>query len=140
MAAHLAAGQASEGVADTPSRQIVAAANERLSVVDGNGRSIEFRRPNALDRLRLFKAVGPVLAENDRYLGLALLAACVTAIDGVPVPAPATENQVEALVQRLDDTGLTAVGNALEPPTERDAAGDGGLADATPGKGDTATC
>ena len=132
--------QASEGVVDTPSRQIVAAANERLCVVDDTGRSIEFRRPNALDRLRLFKAVGPVLAENDRYLGLAMLAACVTAIDGVPVPAPATENQVEALVQRLDDAGLTAVGNALEPPAGQDGTVDGGSADATPGKGGPATC
>ena len=112
---------------DTPTRQILAAAGERLTVTDATGRTIELRRPNALDRLRLFKAVGPALAENDRYLGLALLAACVTAIDGVPVPPPATENQIEALVQRLDDSGLTAVGNALEPPLEEQA-------DATQGK------
>ena len=111
---------------DTPTRQIVAAANERLTVTDATGRVIELQRPNALDRLRLFKAVGPVLAEHDRYLGLAILAACVTAIDGVPVPPVATENQIEALVQRLDDPGLTAVGNALEPDAE--------AADATPGK------
>ena len=112
---------------DTPTRQILAASAERLTVTDATGRSIELRRPNALDRLRLFKAVGPALAENDRYLGLAMLAACVTAIDGVPVPPPATENQIESLVQRLDDAGLTAVGNALEPPAEE-------VADATPGK------
>ena len=111
---------------DTPTRQVLAAAVEHLTVTDANGRSIELRRPNALDRLRLFKAVGPALAENDRYLGLSMLAACVTAIDGVPVPPPATENQIEALVQRLDDPGLTAIGNALEPPAEEPA-------DATPG-------
>lgn len=118
-------------IVDTPSRQIVAAAHERLTVTDTAGRTIEFRRPNALDRLRLFKAVGASLAENDRYLGLAMLAACVTAIDGVPVPPATTENQIELLVQRLDDAGLTAVGNALEPLVEE------GVADATPGKATT---
>ena len=112
---------------DTPTRQILASASERLTVTDATGRTIELRRPNALDRLRLFKAVGPALAENDRYLGLAMLAACVTAIDGVPVPPPATENQIESLVQRLDDHGLSAVGNALEPPVQEPA-------NATPGK------
>ena len=116
---------------DTPTRQILAAAGERLLVTDTAGRSIELRRPNALDRLRLFKAVGPLLAENDRYLGLAMLAACVTAIDGVPVPPPATENQIESLVQRLDDAGLTAVGNALEPVAEEPGAKE--PADASPG-------
>lgn len=120
---------------DTPSRTIVAAANERLTLTDSTGRSIEIRRPNALDRLRLFKAVGPALAENDRYLGLAMLATCVTAIDGVPVPPPANENQIEALVQRLDDPGLTAIGDALDPP------GPPGEepADATPGNAPAAT-
>lgn len=119
---------------DTPTRQIVATANERLAVTDSTGRMIEVRRPNALDRLRLFKAVGPALAENDRYLGLAMLAVCVTAIDGVPVPAPTTEHQIESLVQRLDDAGLTAIGDALEPPANH-----GGLAEAAPGKAPSAT-
>lgn len=71
------------------------------------------RRPGALDRLRLFKAIGPSLAGNDRYVGYAMLAMCVTAIDGVPQPAPANEGQLEALVQRLDDAGMAAVGQGL---------------------------
>ena len=50
---------------------------------------------------------------NDRYVGYAMLAYCVQAIDGVPVPAPASEAQLEALVARLGDTGLAAVGEAL---------------------------
>ena len=103
---------------DTPSAQLLAAANARINVVDALGRTIEFRRPTALDRLRLFKAVGPELAENDRYLGLAMMAACVTAIDTIPVPPPITEHQIEALIQRLDDPGLTAIGLALAPGDE----------------------
>ena len=74
---------------------------------------LEVRRPGALDRLRLFKAVGPVLAQNDRYVGYGMLAMCVVSVDGVPVPQPANEGQLEALVQRLGDAGMVAVGREL---------------------------
>ncbi len=97
----------------TPTQRIVAEAGAALSVADGTGRTLQFRRPGALDRLRLFKALGPVLSGNDRYVGYAMLAFCVTAIDDVPVPAPASEAQIEGLVQRLGDAGLAAVGEGL---------------------------
>lgn len=97
-----------------PAEQIVSAAAAVLSVTDGQGRLLEMRRPGALDRLRLFKAVGPVLAENERYLGYAMLAMCVQSIDGVPVPAPVNEGQLEGLVARLGDAGLVAVSQGLE--------------------------
>ncbi len=100
---------------DTPSSRIVAEASAVLRVSDAGGRELEVRRPGALDRLRLFKAVGPVLAENERYLGYAMLAMAVVSVDGVPVPTPATEGQLEALVARLGDAGLVAVGEALAP-------------------------
>lgn len=97
-----------------PAEQIVAAASAVLMVTDGQGRVLEVRRPGALDRLRLFKAVGPALAENERYLGYAMLAMAVSSIDGVPVPAPVNEGQLEGLVARLGDPGLVAVSGALE--------------------------
>ena len=74
---------------------------------------MEVRRPGALDRLRLFKAVGPGLAQNDRYVGYVMLAMCVASIDGTPVPQPANEGQLEALVQRLGDAGMVAIGQEL---------------------------
>ena len=86
-----------------------------MQATDARGRALSIKPPTALDRLRLFKAVGPVLAENPRYVGYATLAMAVTAIDGVPVPPPANEAQVEALVERLGDEGLVAVGEALDP-------------------------
>lgn len=97
----------------TPTQRIVAEAGAVLSVADGTGHTLQFRRPGALDRLRLFKALGPVLSSNDRYVGYAMLAFCVTAIDDVPVPAPSSEAQIEGLVQRLGDAGLAAVGEGL---------------------------
>jgi len=98
----------------SPSAQIIAAAAASLSAQDCDGREITLRRMTALDRLRLFKAIGPVLAQNNPYLGMAMLAASVSAIDGVPVPPPVTEAQIEALVGKLGDRGLAAVAAAME--------------------------
>ena len=98
---------------DSPSARIVAAGLQSSSVTDADGRVLEVRRPGALDRLRLFKAVGPGLAVNDRYIGYAMLAMCVVGIDDVPVPQPSNEGQLEALVQRLGDAGMVAIGQEL---------------------------
>ncbi len=117
-------------MADTPSGRIVAAAAERLRVVDGQGRALELRRLGALDKLRLFKALGPMLSQNAPYLGMAMLASSVTAIDEVPVPPPTTELQVEQMVQRLGDGGIAAVAEALQPAEAEQpvAPGEGGTA------------
>lgn len=113
-------------MSDTPSARLVAAAQAAPDVTDAAGRAISLRRLTALDKLRLYKAAGPVLAQNAPWMGVAVLAASVTAIDGVPVPAPATEAQVEALVGRLGEDALAAVAAALapvEPANLLDAAG-----------------
>ena len=96
-----------------PAARIVSAAAAAARVVDADGRVLEVRRPGALDRLRLFKAVGAGLAQNDRYLGYGMLAMCVVSIDGVPVPQPGNEGQLESLVARLGDAGMVAVGREL---------------------------
>ncbi len=94
-------------------------------VVDGLGRRLALRRPGVLERLRLFEAAGAELSRNDRWLGMAVLAASVTAIDGVPVPFPASKAAIEAAVQRLDEAGIAAVAASLapEPGLDRATAG-----------------
>lgn len=105
---------------DTPSQAIVRAAAAVTTVPDPSGRQIGVRRILPLDRMRLFEVVGPDNSKNEAYLGYASLAFHVSSIDGDPVPRPATKAQLEALVQRLGDDGLTAVGEAVaalyEPP------------------------
>jgi hypothetical protein len=97
-----------------PAERLVAEAGRRVAATDAGGRVLTLRRLDALDRLRLFKALGATLSMNAPYLGMALLASAVTEIDGVPVPAPVTEEQVEALVRRLGDAGIAAVADALD--------------------------
>jgi hypothetical protein len=98
-----------------PSDTLIAMSCAETTIKDSNGRLLSVRRMGALDRLRLFKAIGSQLSENPPYLGMAMLAASVTAIDQVPVPAPTTEAQVEALVHKLGDEGIAAVADCLEP-------------------------
>jgi len=98
---------------DGPGARLVAAAAAAIVVRDAQGRELVLRRMTALDRLRLFKAIGPHLSQNTPYLGMAMLAASVTAMDGVPVPAPATEGQLEALIARLGDCGIAAAAAGL---------------------------
>lgn len=102
---------------DTPSARLVAAAQAAPEAVDAQGRRLTLRRLTALDKLRLFKAAGAQLAQNHPWLGMALVAASVTAIDDIPVPPPANEAQIEALVSRLGDAGIAAVAQALLPET-----------------------
>ena len=96
------------------------AGTEAGETVDASGRRLTVRPPSVLDQLRLFKAVGPILAQNQPYLGMAMVAYSVTAIDGVPVPAPTTEQQIESLVQRLGEAGLRAASTLLDPPLTDD--------------------
>jgi hypothetical protein len=97
----------------TPSQSIVRAAAKTFMTVDGSGRRLTLRRLTALDTLRLFKAAGPVLAQNEPWLSMAGLVFSVLEIDGVPVPPPSTENQIESLIDRLGDDGLAAIAEAV---------------------------
>jgi hypothetical protein len=96
----------------TPSHSIVTSSSV-VRTVECAGHRIGLRRLNALDKLRLLKAAGPELAQNEPWLSVAMLASSVTAIDDVPVPAPTNERQIEAIVSQLGDEGLAAVADSL---------------------------
>ena len=102
----------------TPTQVIVRDAVKTFAAIDGKGRRLVLRRLTALDTLRLFKAAGPVLAGNEPWLSMAALAFSVLEIDGVPVPPPATEPQIESLIDRLGDAGLAAIADMLKDQPE----------------------
>ena len=105
----------------TPTEAVLATSGRTMEVTDAGGRRITLRNLSALDKLRLFKAAGPMLAQNQPWLGMAVLACSVTAIDDVPVPTPTTEQQIEAIVARLGDAGIDAVAAVFdaEPAADR---------------------
>lgn len=98
----------------TPSHAIMQESGKTFLKIDQGGRRFLLRRLTALDTLRLFKAAGPVLAQNEPWLSMAGLAFAVLEIDGVPVPTPSTEAQIEGLIDRLGDVGLAAIADTIK--------------------------
>lgn len=84
-------------------------------ITDKAGRRLTLRKVGVLETLRLYKALGPELALNEAYMGLSVIAASVAMIDEVPVPFPASETAVEAVLERLGDEGSAAVASAIAP-------------------------
>ncbi len=106
----------------TPTESIIASTQRTLDVRDGRGRNLRIRRLTALDTLRLLKAAGPILAQNQPWLSMAMLAVSVTEIDHIPVPTPTSEAQIESLVEKLGEDGMEAIADAVdqEPATTVD--------------------
>ncbi len=98
----------------TPSQIIIGEAARPTTTVDSKGRRLTLRQLTALDTLRLFKAAGPVLSQNESWLSMAGMAFAVMEIDGVPVPTPSTDAQIEGVIDRLGDEGLAAVANVMK--------------------------
>jgi hypothetical protein len=97
----------------TPTDLILVDANKTAEVTDGLNRRLTIRRINALDRLRLLKAAGPLLSQNDAWLNMAALVVSVVQINGIPRPTPINERQIESAISELGDDGLHAVAEAL---------------------------
>jgi hypothetical protein len=104
---------------------ILANAYKTIQVRDCMGRNLTVRHINAIDRLRLLKAAGPDLSQNDAWLNMAALTLSLVDIDGIPRPAPVNERQIEALVTELGDEGLRAVAEALSANDESQVLFDG---------------
>ncbi|WP_193540128.1 hypothetical protein [Rhodopila globiformis] len=108
----------------SPSQSVIGGSERIITAIDARGRKLTLRQLTSLDTLRLFKAAGPDLSQNTSWLSMAGLAFSVTEIDGVPIPRPTTETQIEGIVDRLGDEGLAAIADALEesqgepPPRE----------------------
>jgi hypothetical protein len=102
----------------TPTAIIVSHAHRTTQVRDALGRTLTIRRISALDRLRLLKAAGPELSQNDAWLNMAGLALSVVELDGVPRAMPVNERQIEGAISELGDRGLQAVVEALNVSDE----------------------
>jgi hypothetical protein len=108
-------------VAAPASRKVAIIDDRNATVVDARGRFIKIKRLSALDRVRLFRALGSTDSENRMLGSYASTAAAVTELDGALVPFPSTSLQIDALIGRLDEDGLEAVILgllALSPKTE----------------------
>jgi hypothetical protein len=78
-------------------------------ITDANGRKLTLRKLNVLDQVKLLRAIGPQQSNNEPYVTLVNVAASVASIDGVPMPPPVNERQIDAAIARLDDEGFNAI-------------------------------
>lgn len=85
---------------------------EMTTVTDSLGRSIDFKPMNVRDTARIVKIIGredPRDAQNQTYVALALVAASVVAIDGVPAQPITRPQHIEDAIGLLGDEGYAAV-------------------------------
>jgi len=97
---------------ETPTALVQKNQLETIATVDTRNRIITVGRFNALHYYRLTKVMGQA-ASNSASLDMAILVCSVRQIDDEDVPMPATEKEIEALIQRLDFDGIAAVSEGL---------------------------
>lgn len=101
--------------APTPSQSIIAAAAEARRITDARGRVLTLRKLAPLDKMRLFGAAGSELSTNPMYMGYAMLAAHVAAINDEAIGIPTSKLKLEALVHRFTEEDFEAIGEAFRP-------------------------
>jgi len=98
----------------SPTEQLTAQANQAYVVTDTTGRRITLQKPGLLAQFRIVKMVGGETAANRVYMNMILPVTFVVAIDDLPVPPPTNQAQLDALIQRLDEHGLSACMEGLK--------------------------
>lgn len=93
-----------------PTTEMVA--NSPVEVTDASGRRITLRKPPFTAQFKLIKALGAGAA-NSTYSAMVAPVLYVGAIDGAPVPIPTTEDEMMALLARLDEGGYKAVTDGI---------------------------
>lgn len=92
-----------------PSAELIADGKKQVRLSpDPRGRVITLAKPGVLAQFRLVKMMGAA-ASNQAYMSMILPILFVTGIDGDPVHAPTSEREIEALIQRLDEDGVSHV-------------------------------
>lgn len=78
------------------------------TITDAGGRTLEVREMSIRERMKLLRQMGPA-ADVQVWISQVMLAACVTAIDGVPVLMPNGPDQADFIVEKVGTAGAAAV-------------------------------
>lgn len=110
-------------VGPKPSEEIVAAANAITHVIDARGRKIGLRKPTLLSQYKLVEFLGDT-AKNEAFMSMLMPIVMVAELDGEVIHPPRSRLELDALITRIDDDGLTAIASYLAGEGEGAPAGD----------------
>ena len=95
--------------APSPSQEIVDEAKKVVKLTTPAGRAISIQKPGVLSQFRLIEMVGGETAQNQVYMAMALPLFWVVELDGEKVYQPKTKRELEALIQRVEEDGISTV-------------------------------
>lgn len=104
---------------ETPTDQVMAKASESEVIKDSCGRSIKLKNPGVLAQYRLVKMIGAESAKNEVYVNMLVPLLWVSEIDGDSVGVPLSEREIEALIQRLGEEGISAIVGHMQAVNDR---------------------
>lgn len=93
---------------ETPVAQLMAEARREATVTAADGRRIHLVKPTPLAQFKLVRILGAD-ADNMTLLAMYSPLLFVASIDGEAVTLPQSQLELDALVMRLDDSGLEVV-------------------------------
>lgn len=108
MAARVTIHKDASAEAQTPSAELVQNALQAETIDGPRGKKFLMRKPSPLAQFRIAEALG-ALASNQAYMEMVTPLLWLGAIDGDPVALPTSKLELEALIQRLDDDGMTHI-------------------------------
>lgn len=82
---------------------------DQKTVTDAKGRVIGIRKLTVVDQVRMLRAIGPAQSQNEPYVQTVECACMALDIDGVPLPFPRNEAQIDANLTKLGDDGVNAL-------------------------------
>ena len=95
----------------TPTEQITQNLKE-VTVTDKRGRRITLKKYSYLRETQFIRMLGDA-AQNDRYVNGVLPVLYVTSIDDDRVLTPNSQRELDAIISRLDEDGMIAVGQCI---------------------------
>jgi hypothetical protein len=108
---------------NTPSAEIINTTNA-IETISAGSSTLGLRKPNVLQQYRMVELAGDS-AKNEVYMAMIMPILWVVEINGEPQqPTPSTKRELEALIQRLGEEGISALMSHFTPKEGSEAESD----------------
>ena len=104
---------AAPAASDSATKQLTASASAEFIVETSDKRILTIRKPATLAIFNFVKMMGGEVAGNQTYMNMVMPLIYLKAIDSSEVRLPMSPREVDALIQRLDESGLNALNKCI---------------------------